>query len=426
MSLTRVQGKNVHKPDSIQVAYIDFDGFFASVEEAARPALRGQAVGVIPFAGTRATCVIAANKKAKAAGVKTGMSIEEAQGKCPAIRLQPQSPDLYVRAHRKLLLLIEEEVLVDEVCSIDEVCCRLTPSDIADPHDLARRIKGRIRDQLGQYITCSIGFAANRQLAKIASELDKPDGVTVLRPEDLPGRLLGLDLTDIPGIAKNMQTRLIRAGICSVEGLWHSQAKHLRKIWGSVNGERFWYALHGYEIAAEPTRRAMYGHGRVLPPAWRDFESANKAAKLLSIKAARRLRRSGFLARSFGLWLDLREDRWSGETRLEEVNDDWSAVQALSRLWTSACGDLPADAKIKSVHVAFYNLLPEGSRQYDLFDQSGDDERQKWSTLSRMIDGLNGKYARTLVSLGPWTPPPGGYAGGKIAFARIPDPEDFW
>lgn len=415
----------MRKPTTIERLFLDFDGFFAGVEEQARPRLRGKPIGVTPFEANTGTCIIAANHNAKIKGVKTGMSVNEARHICPSIELVSQSPDLYERAHRKLCLMIEQEIPIDVVCSIDEMSCRLEPKDIANPRALSDRIKARIKANIGDYITCSIGMGPNLQLAKIASDMDKPNGFTVLRPEDLPGRLLDLQLHDIPGIGSRMKTRLINAGISSVEALWNTQPKHLRALWGNVNGERFWYALRGYEIQAEHTQRAMFGHGRVLPPDWRDFDNAFNAARLLTIKAARRLRRESFLANTFGLWLRLKDDRWSGDMHIGAANDDHAAIHALTTLWQKAQTELPRSVKIKRFYVALYHLQPAGAEQFDMFTKN-DALRKKWSSVSIAIDEVNQRNSKTLISMGPWTPPPGGYAGGKIAFGRVPDMEDFW
>ena len=416
---------SMRKPETIESMYLDFDGFFAAVEEQARPALRGHPIGVIPFAHTTATCVIAANRKAKIKGIKTGMNVVEAQRRCSDIQLVPQSPDLYERAHQKLIRLIEAEIPIDAICSIDEVTCRLQAADIADPSALSNRIKARIKREVGEYITCSIGMAPNRQLAKIASDMDKPNGLTIMRPEDLPGRLLDLQIDDIPGIGGRLKKKLIRANIWTVEALWKTQAKQLRALWGNVTGERFWYALHGYAIQADPTQRAMFGHGRTLPPEWRSFEKALNAARLLTIKAARRLRSAGYIANKFGLWLTMYDDHWSGEVRLGEINDDQAAIHALLYLWRQAKDEMPKSLKIIRVHVALYELKMVGSRQFDMFVQD-DVQRQKWTSVCEAMDTLNRRNAKTIVSVGPWTPPPGGYAGGKIAFSRVPKMEDFW
>src|SRR5437763_15373093 len=103
-------------------------------------------------------------------------------------------------AHNALLNEIACEIPIETVKSIDELSCTLDSKDIADPWALSKRIKERIRKNIGDQITCSIGFAANRMLAKIAGKRDKPNGVTVWRPEDLPAPLFSLPFKDIPGV----------------------------------------------------------------------------------------------------------------------------------------------------------------------------------------------------------------------------------
>ncbi|MBL4837623.1 MAG: hypothetical protein JKY34_08590 [Kordiimonadaceae bacterium] len=311
------------------------------------------------------------------------------------------------------------------MCSIDELTCDLEPQDIADPYALSERIKRRLLDGIGPYITCSIGMAPNRQLAKIASDMDKPNGLTILHPEDLPGRLLNLQLSDIPGVGGRIKNRLIDAKIWTVEALYNTQAKQLRALWGNVTGERLWYALHGYELSADPTQRSMFGHGRVLPPEWRDFDHAFDAARLLTIKAARRLRKGGYIAKTFGLWLSMKDDRWSGDAHLGGINDDHAAIAALTDLWKQARQQVPPSLRIIRLHVALYDLTPVGAKQFDLLEQNSV-QGGKWTSICDAMDKVNSRYAKTLISMGPWSPPPGGYAGGKIAFSRVPDMEDFW
>jgi DNA polymerase-4 len=417
----------MRKPETIEKLYLDFDGFFASVMQQAMPELRGRPVGVIPFETSAAysTVVIACSKEAKAAGCKNVMPVPDALKICPDLILVTQRPDLFRRAHNALLNEIYCEIPIETVKSIDELTCKLDPAGISDPESLAQRIKRRIRRNIGDQITCSIGFAANRLLAKIACKVDKPDGVTIWRPESMPEPLFALPLADIPGVGKRMELRLNEAAIATTRDLWHAQPKQLRALWKNVNGERMWYALHGYDIHALPTSRGMFGHGRVLPPRWRDFEHAQSCSRLLLTKAARRMRRGGYYAEKLGLWLDNRECSWFGQREMPCVQDDQACLAALAVLWQKARGELHRRTQIIRVGVTLGELSPANRRQLDMF-LDDDAERQKCELLTNTIDGLNRKFGKRVLTLGPWTPPPGGYAGGKIAYNRIPSAEDFW
>src|SRR5208282_232281 len=205
----------MRKAETIEKMYLDFDGFFASVMQQAMPHLRGKPVGVIPFetSAANSTVVIACSKEAKAAGCKNVMPVPEARAICPDIILVTQRPDLFRRAHNALLNEIACEIPIETVKSIDELACKLDRFTIADPQGLAKRIKDRIRQNIGDQITCSMGFAANRLLAKIACKVDKPNGITIWRPSDMPEPLFTRPLSDIPGVGSRMEKRLNLANI---------------------------------------------------------------------------------------------------------------------------------------------------------------------------------------------------------------------
>lgn len=421
----------MRKPETIERLYLDFDGFFASVEQQCDRRLRGRPVGVVPFEGTDRTAVIACSREAKTYGVKNVMPINEAKQLCPELVLVPQKPDLYRRAHNALLSEIETVIPIDTAKSIDELTCRLDEAGRLDPHTLSARIKAAIAENVGPWITCSIGFAANRQLAKIACKEGKRsgrrygDGLMIWRPEDLPAPLLAVAMEDIPGIGGNMAKRLYRAAIYTTEQLYNLQPKHMRKLWGSVTGERLWYALHGYDIQAPASSRGMFGHGRVLPPDSRTINGAREISRLLLIKAARRLRREDFYAGGLWLWLSIRDGSWLGKRQLPIVNDDQAILSALAELWDQVRQNFPRGLTVFRVSVTLYDLSPANERQLDLL-LNDDRTRQRWESANAAIDSLNSRYSGTVVSLGHWNPPKGGHVGGKISYTRIPSAEDFW
>ncbi|WP_375210907.1 Y-family DNA polymerase [Hyphococcus sp.] len=417
----------MRKCETIERLYLDFDGFFASVMQQAMPELRGRPVGVIPFETSKAkyTTVIACSKEAKAYGVKNVMRTGDALEVCPDLVLVMQRPDLFRRAHNALLNEISCEIPIDTVKSIDELTCKLGKNDIRFPEDLAQRLKKRIANNVGPHITCSIGFAANRLLSKLACKVDKPNGVTIWHPEGALQYLSALPLSEISGIGGRMERRLNAAGIFTTAQLTATQPKQMRALWGNVNGERMWYALHGYDIQAQPTGRGMYGHGRVLPPELRKIHQCRDIARLLLTKAARRMRRDRYYANKLWLWLDLREGGWFGQRDLPCVNDDQAILNALGVIWDKARYELPKRHEIVRVGVTLLNLTSADARQLDMF-LDDDKDRQRWERITFSIDNLNRKFGKRVVSVGPWKLPPGGYAGGKIAYTRIPSAEDFW
>ncbi len=423
----------MRKPDEIERLYLDFDGFFASVEQQANPSLRNRPIGVVPFEGTDRTGVIACSREAKALGVKNVMGIREAKEICPDLILVPQKPDLYRRAHNSLLAEIEAVLPIDAVKSIDELTCRLDDDQRRNPEELAEKLKRRLAHNVGSYITASIGMAANRQLAKIACKEGKRkgppsaaygNGLAIWHPAEMPAPLLNVRLEDIPGVGARMYQHLMKVGVVDTKALLELQPKQMRKIWGSVTGERLWYALHGYDIQAPETERGAFGHGRVLPPESRTLPKAYEIARLLLVKAARRLRRAGYYCSGIWLWLAIRDGSWSKKRSLPVVNDDAAVLEGLSALWKQAEREL-GQVTVFRIGVTLMDLTFATARQLDLL-VNDDRSRQRWEHVTNAVDALNARYSKTTVSLGAWSPPAGGNAGGKISYTRIPSSEDFW
>jgi len=422
----------MRKPAQVERLYLDYDGFFAAVEQYHDKSLRGKPIGVVPFAGTHRTAVIACSREAKMCGVKNVMSIPEARQICPDIVFVPQKPDLYRRMHLTLLNVISSVLPIDSIKSIDELTCRLEPAMRDTPHMVARSLKAALQDNVGQTITCSIGIAANRHLAKMACKAGKKNdgrsygnGLAIWKPEDLPGPLLKIPLEDIPGVGKRMKWRLLKANIVNTEMLLRLEPKHMRKLWRNVNGERLWYALHGYDIESAPSERGMFGHSRVLPPESRSLPKAYDIARLLVTKAARRLRREDYYAAGIYLSLSIRSGYWSHYLSLPVVRDDQAILAGLARLWHRAAESLAPQETIFKVSVTLCNLCKTNQRQLDML-LNDDAQRKRWEAINHAVDCLNTKYAATVISLGNWKPPAGGHAGGKISYTRIPSAEDFW
>lgn len=421
----------MRRPDEIEVLFLDFDGFFASVEQQMNPALRGRPVGVVPIEGTERTSVIAVSREAKLAGVKSIMKLAEARQLCPDLVLVPQNPDLYRRVHESVTAEIEKVIPIQAIGSIDELHCHLDKRERQQPEAIANRIKLALAEKIGASITATIGFAANRLLAKMACKAGKKapgrygDGLMIWHPRDMPTPLFRFPLKDIPGVGWRMGSRLEKVGVETMEQLYALQPKHMRRIWHSVTGERLWYSLHGYAVEEQQTERRMIGHGRVLPPESRSLNGAREFSRLLAIKAARRLRREDFYCASLHLSLSTRDGDWSRNMSLPIINDDTAILNALETLWKRVHQHFPHGTQVFRVSTALCDLSKAGQLQYDMLLQT-DEHRQKSTRATAAIDALNAQYQRTVISVGEWKPPEGGHVGGKISFTRIPTAEDFW
>src|SRR5277367_3753744 len=179
--------------------FVDLNSYFASVEQQVRPELRGRPVGVVPMMADT-TCCIAASYEAKAFGVRTGTIVADAKRMCPEIVLVEGRHEIYTEYHHRVVEAVESCVPVTAVCSIDEMACRLIGRErpLLSAIDLGMRVKRTISERVGPMLRSSVGLATNRFLAKIASDMEKPDGLVALPLDLLPEALGQLSLRDLP------------------------------------------------------------------------------------------------------------------------------------------------------------------------------------------------------------------------------------
>lgn len=258
---------NTAPSDSVRWLFLDLDSYFASCEQQARPDLRGKPVGVVPMMA-ETTCCLAASREAKKHGVKTGTLVAEARVRCPGITFVVARHDLYTLYHKIIVEAVGACLPIDAVLSIDEMICELTGSqrELSKAVALAETIKTVLRQRVGDTLTCSIGLAPNRFLAKVSSDMNKPDGLTIVRLEDLPHMLYPLKLQDFPGIGPRMGRRLEEHGISTVQELCGLSITQMADLWGGVVGERFCRWLKGEDVELAETVHRSLGHQHVLEP----------------------------------------------------------------------------------------------------------------------------------------------------------------
>ncbi len=414
--------------------FVDLNSYFASVEQEARPELRGRPVGVVPMMADT-TCCIAASYEAKAFGVRTGTIVGDAKRMCPEIVLVEARHELYVEYHHRVVEAVESCVPVTAVCSIDEMACRLMGRERAlrSALDLGIRVKERIRECAGETLRSSVGLATNRYLAKIASDMEKPDGLVALTLDILPEALRGLTLRDLPGIGARTEKRLNEKGIRTMDDLLALDREQAGEIWGSVWGERLWHWLRGEDFdRSETEHQKSISHSHVLAPEMRTAEKAWAVAHKLLHKAAMRLRAQGLWASNIGLAIGFAVPRsentpvsrfgvpargWRSEIKLSECQDNQTLIAALRRLWESR----PSGAQYEHpyfIGVQLNNLVPDRLHTLALFD--GLEEEQSRTRLLATMDQLNDKYGMsTLAPAAMLTAYKA--APTRIAFHSIPD-----
>jgi len=402
----------------LRALYVDFNSYFASVEQQLRPELRGRPVAVVPMLADT-TCAIAASIEAKRFGVKTLTNVADARRMCPEIVFVVSRPAVYVEFHQRAKTVVESVAPIAAVNSIDEMWIRLTgrdqPRDAAEK--LALEVKYRLRAQLGDCITSSIGIAPNTFLAKTASDMVKPDGLVVIEQKDLPRALVNLKLNHFVGIGRKMLERLHDHGIKSTPQLLEADVAKLREVWGGVEGERFWQKLRGEDVQQRETKTSSISHSHVLAPVERSHTQAQAVLSRLTQKAAMRLRDAEFVATDVSLYLKLRGgEKYKNHVRVDATDRTHTLLAAVQSLYEKLMLERAVrNGSPMAVGMAFSGLTPREGQSLSLFDAQPNTEK-----LDRVVDELNLKFGKNTLFWG------GAFNAQKsgrmsIAFNHIPD-----
>lgn len=402
---------------SISSLLVDFNSYFASCEQQDRPELRGRPVGVVPMLAD-STCLIAASYEAKKLGVKTLTNVGEAKAKIPDIVLVVARHALYIDMHHRAVAAVDEIAPVRKVLSIDEMVCDLPAGykTVERARELSNDIKRHLATTIGEYMKVSIGIAPNLFLAKLASDMQKPDGLVVLEAHDVPAKIRHLGLRALNGVGKNMEARLNKHGIQTIDDLYRQTEDQLHTIWGGVGGNRFYQKLRGVEVAEIQNEMGSISHSHVLPPALRDRDNALAVLNRLTQKAAMRLRKACHTTGQVAIKVKhLNAPTWETDARLQPTQDTLELVHTITGLWEK----YPKRKSVTPLQVAVVlgDLVPDAAQNFALF---GEDPTKK--KLNAAMDDLNLRFGKRAA-----------YFGGAhqaldhgrlaIAFNHIPDVE---
>ena len=400
---------------ALRALMVDFNSFFASVEQQEDSALRGRPVAVVPVM-TDSTCCIAASYEAKQFGIKTGTRVGDARKNCPGLVLLEARPEVYVSYHHRLIAAVDACLPVTQVLSIDEMVCALRGKwqERETAVRMARTIKERIAATVGVCLRSSIGIAPNAFLAKTASDMQKPDGLVAIDEGDLPECLFRLALRDFCGIGASREARLRACGITTVEELCRARKEVLRRAWNGIEGDRMFALLRGEEVERPPSQRCTVGHSHVLEPKRRTIPQAEAVLHRLLQKAAARLRALGYLAGGLAVSVKfLGNRRWGEEMTFLETQETLDLIRVFGLLWER----VPSGALPLAVGVTLFHLSAVPNTTANL-------PRMRVSRLALdgAVDRLNACYGRNTV-----------YFGGaqaaldsapmRIAFTNIPKVE---
>lgn len=337
------------------IAHVDMDAFFVSCELLRRPDLRGQPVVVGP-SGDRGV-VAAASYEARKFGVHSALPISVARRRCPRLITLPGDRDLYRRGSRAVMGVLEEFSDTVEVLGLDEAFIDLSGSPA--PKARARQIKLRIRERTR--LTCSVGIGPNRIVAKIASDLEKPDGICVLPRERFLEVIGERAARIIPGVGPKTEERLAAAGIATVRELAEADPDELEGRLGPSHGAGLRRRAQGYgstSLAIERERKSE-SRERTFGVDETDVEVMEAEIERMAEAIASHLREQAIEGRTITLKIRLAPFRTFTRSRsLDQHTNDSGVVAATAR---AIFADFERDAPVRLLGVGVSNLLHPGA-----------------------------------------------------------------
>ncbi|API90478.1 DNA polymerase IV [Virgibacillus pantothenticus] len=382
----------VHKQRRI-IFHVDMNSFYASVEMAYNPNLKGKPLAIAGNPEERKGIVVTSSYEARAKGVKTTMNVWQAKKLCPELMVMRPNFPRYRAASKAVFKIFSEYTPLVQPVSIDEGYMDVTEM-AKEVHavDLARELQQRVLTELD--LPCSIGIAPNKFLAKMASDMKKPFGLTILRKRELPTKLWPLPIGDMYGVGEKTAAKLNATGIYTIGDLAKKDVYHLKQLLG-INGERLHNRANGIDNRpVDPD--AIYdfksiGNSKTLPHDTTDDKEIYTLLQELASKVEQRMKRKRTVGRSVQLMIRYHDRRTITRSKklryylhdkkdiLLEANDllqkHWNLEPI--RLLGITVGDLEEQ-----------QLL---AKQLDLFTYENEAEKEK---LYEAIEHLSSKYGK--------------------------------
>ena len=376
------------------VMHIDLNSCFAMVEQQARPHLRGKPIAVTNRLAKKAT-IIAASYEAKKLGIKTGMSWIDAKVLAPNLIMLETDPPKYHYVYQKLLAILKSYSPDVVMKSIDEGIINFdgTTEHINKKslEQIGYEIKARLKFEVGDWMTCNVGIATNRFLAKVAAGLHKPDGLDIINHRNLRHTLKQLELTDLPGIAHHYQARLNAYGIYTPLQFFDSQPNTLKhSVFRSIVGHDWHQRLRGWEVDDRPTRLGSIGRQFVLDIYNPTEQQLHERLAHLSYSTALKLRYKNVSAR--GLYVYARFDTGDYWYTRKKFKTAFYSDKEVFRRALLLFNSRP-NLIVKEMGVTCYGLEPSTRPQASLFEEFNIEEE-----LTRVMDDVNGRYGNFTIT----------------------------
>jgi len=372
------------------ILHIDMDAFFISVEQRDNPALRGKPAAVC--GSLSRSVVTSATYEARPYGIRAGMPTQEAKRRCPQLILVEGNHSKYTETASRIFSILKEYTPLVEVASIDEAYLDITQSLLLykSSSHIAQLIKNQIRKK--EQLTCSIGVAPNKLLAKLGSRLKKPDGLMVIKKGEVENVLRDLPVSKLNGIGPKLTDELNSMSILTCGQLGKFPVSVLSKRFGVI-GERLHEMGLGLDDSSvvpfdEEEDAKSISHSVTLEEDTSDPDILKKVLLQLSEKVSRRMRREGFFGKRIAI--TVRYSDFFTFSKQKTLSKWMNSGNEIFKLASEIFESIPHPKPIRLLGVGVSVLKKEGC-QLDLFEK-----REKRDNLLKAMDRVNERF-------GDWT-----------------------
>ena len=381
------------KPWPRSIALVDMNAFFASVEQLDKPEWRGRPVAITN--GLQGTCIITCSYEARAQGVKTGMRLKQAYEKCPTLIQCPSHPERYAEISTSIMKALYNITPDLEIFSVDEAFLDVTHCQkiLGTAESIAHLIKKTVYDASG--LLCSVGISGDKTTAKHAAKQNKPDGLTLVPPDETKKYLHNVPVTELCGINKGIGGYLADRGVHTCGDMSQLPISELGRRFGNI-GRRIWKMCQGEDpdkVTTEVAAPKSIGHGKVMPPNTRDKNTLLTYLLHMSEKVALRLRRYNLQSDHFYIGLGSENGWIKQNSRLANPTQDERLIYALCKKF------LKQKWQSEGIHQVQITALNPHSITGQLMLFNDNEKISLGETYHNAMDKINNRYGE--LSLAP-------------------------
>ena len=381
------------KPWPRAIALVDMNAFFASVEQRDKPEWRGRPVAITN--GLQGTCIITCSYEARAQGVKTGMRLKQAYEKCPTLIQCPAHPERYAEVSTSIMSALYNITPDVEIFSVDEAFLDVSRCQniLGSAENIAHLIKKTVYDASG--LLCSVGVSGDKTTAKHAAKQNKPDGLTLVHPDEAKKYLHNVPVTELCGINKGIGGYLADRGVYTCGDMSQLPISELGRRFGNI-GRRIWKMCQGEDpdkVTTEVAAPKSIGHGKVMPPNTRDINTLLIYLLHMSEKVALRLRRYNLQADHFYIGLGGEEGWIKQKPRLANPTQDERLIYGLCKKF------LKQEWQGEGIHQVQITALNPHSVTGQLMLFNNNEKISLGETYHHAMDKVNQRYGE--LSLAP-------------------------